>query len=85
MALETARAEETRIAADRRRAEEAERIAAWLELPGVRLIETDGEWAWPLHAGLPDGALADELLGPAPPLPLEEDPAEKRVVALLAS
>ena len=65
--------------------EEAERIAAWLELPGVRLIETDGEWAWPLHAGLPDGALADELLGPAPPLPLEEDPAEKRVVALLAS
>ena len=65
--------------------EEAERIAAWLELPGVRLIETDGEWAWPLHAGLPDGALADELLGPAPPLPLEEDPAEKRVAALLAS
>ena len=48
-------------------------------------IKDNGEWAWPLHAGLPDGALADELLGPAPPLPLEEDPAEKRVVALLAS
>ncbi len=51
--------------------EEAERIAAWLELPGIRLIETDGDWAWPVNAGLPDGALATELLGPEPPLPLE--------------
>jgi len=30
--------------------EEAERVADWLESPGVRLIETDGEWNWPLHA-----------------------------------
>ena len=51
--------------------EEAERIAAWLELPGVRLIETDGDWAWPVNAGLPEGALAAELLGPEPCLPLE--------------
>lgn len=29
--------------------EETERIAAWMELPGVRLIEMDGEWSWPLH------------------------------------
>lgn len=51
--------------------EEVERIAAWLELPGVRLIDIDGDWAWPVHAGLPDGALAEELLGPEPCLPLE--------------
>ena len=44
--------------------EEAERIAAWLELPGIRLIETDGEWSWPLHAGVAEGALPQELLGP---------------------
>ncbi len=43
--------------------EEAERVATWLELPGVRLLETDGEWAWPLHAGLPAEQLASELLG----------------------
>ncbi|MGO1383801.1 MAG: DEDD exonuclease domain-containing protein [Arachnia sp.] len=43
--------------------EEAERVAAWLELPGVRLLDTDGEWAWPLNAGLPPDGLAKELLG----------------------
>ncbi len=31
--------------------EETERIAAWLESPGVRLIDIHGTWAWPLHAG----------------------------------
>lgn len=46
--------------------EEAERVAAWMELPGVRLIDTDGEWSWPLHAGLPEGALPHELLGEQP-------------------
>ncbi|MDO5676765.1 MAG: DEDD exonuclease domain-containing protein [Propionibacteriaceae bacterium] len=46
--------------------EEAERVAAWLELPGVRLIETDGDWEWPVHAGLPEGALPQELLGEQP-------------------
>ncbi|MBB1483631.1 DEDD exonuclease domain-containing protein [Tessaracoccus sp. MC1865] len=46
--------------------EEAERVASWLELPGVRLIETDGSWEWPLNAGLPEGALPRELLGEQP-------------------
>lgn len=43
--------------------EEAERVAAWLEMPGVRLLDTDGEWAWPVNAGLPTDRLAAELLG----------------------
>jgi DNA polymerase-3 subunit epsilon len=30
--------------------EETERIADWLEQPGVRLIDIVGDWAWPLHA-----------------------------------
>jgi DNA polymerase-3 subunit epsilon len=30
--------------------EETERIADWLEQPGVRLIEITGDWMWPLHA-----------------------------------
>ena len=47
--------------------EEAERVAAWLETPGVRLLETDGDWAWPLNAGLPADRLAAELLGETEP------------------
>ena len=43
--------------------EEAERIAAWLESPGVRLISTDGDWAWPLHAAMGPAGLATELTG----------------------
>jgi DNA polymerase-3 subunit epsilon len=31
--------------------EETERIADWLERPGVRLIEVEGEWSWPLRIG----------------------------------
>jgi DNA polymerase-3 subunit epsilon len=31
--------------------EEAERIADWLESDGVRIIEIDGDWSWPLHLG----------------------------------
>jgi len=31
--------------------EETERIADWLERPGVRLIELEGEWSWPLRIG----------------------------------
>ena len=46
--------------------EEAERIAAWLEQPGVRFIETQGDWAWPLGIGLAEGELAAELLGQEP-------------------
>lgn len=50
--------------------EEAERVAAWLELPGIRLIEIEGEWAWPMHAGLTAAQLAQRVLGEdAPPGP----------------
>ena len=42
--------------------EETERIAAWLERPGVRLIEIEGEWSWPLHIGLAEGDLARHAL-----------------------
>ncbi len=31
--------------------EETERIADWLESDGVRVIEIDGDWSWPLHLG----------------------------------
>ena len=43
--------------------EETERIASWLERPGVRIMEIEGEWAWPLFGGLGDAALAAHLLG----------------------
>ena len=36
--------------------EEAERVAAWLERPGSRIIEIIGDWAWPVHGSI---ALAD--------------------------
>jgi len=29
-------------------AEETERILAWLERPGVRLVELEGEWSCPI-------------------------------------
>jgi len=29
--------------------EEAELIATWMEEPGVRLIDIDGQWSWPAH------------------------------------
>jgi DNA polymerase-3 subunit epsilon len=32
--------------------EETERIADWLEQPGVRIIDIVGDWAWPLHGVL---------------------------------
>ena len=31
--------------------EEAERIAAWLERPGVRLMDIEGDWSWPTRVG----------------------------------
>lgn len=43
--------------------EEAERVAAWLEEPGVRLMDVDGEWAWPVHVGLSAGEYAARALG----------------------
>lgn len=42
--------------------EETERIAAWLERPGVRLIDIEGQWSWPLHIGLAEGDLARHAL-----------------------
>lgn len=38
--------------------EEAERVAAWLETPGVRLLDVEGEWAWPLRIGLASAEVA---------------------------
>lgn len=38
--------------------EEAERVAAWLENDGVRIIDITGDWAWPLHVGLPSADVA---------------------------
>lgn len=49
--------------------EECERVAAWLESPGVRLLETDGEWSWPVGAGLTPENLAREILGERSALP----------------
>ncbi len=59
--------------------EEAERIAAWLQRPGVRLIDVDGEWAWPVrigsglrmlsHGSLGVAAAGAEDLGEAPGMP----------------
>jgi DNA polymerase-3 subunit epsilon len=43
--------------------EETERIADWLEQPGVRLIDITGDWAWPLHAVLDRDALVAHALG----------------------
>jgi DNA polymerase-3 subunit epsilon len=43
--------------------EEAERVAAWLELDGVRLISITGTWAWPLRSGTTPGQLPALILG----------------------
>ncbi len=45
--------------------EEAERIAAWLERPGVRLLEIEGQWSMPLHCGLDEADLPRLTLGEA--------------------
>ncbi len=42
--------------------EETERIADWLERPGVRLITITGDWAWPLHAVLDHQSLVEHAL-----------------------
>jgi DNA polymerase-3 subunit epsilon len=69
--------------------EETERIAAWLELPGVRLIEVDGDWSWPLHAAVGQGGLGELALGgavraelalAAPPSPTWEEVVPRAVV-----
>ncbi len=47
--------------------EETERIADWLEQPGVRLIEVVGDWMWPLHAVLDHESLVAHALGRSAP------------------
>lgn len=43
--------------------EETTHIAAWLERPGVRLIDVNGDWHWPLHGSIPREHLARYLVG----------------------
>lgn len=43
--------------------EEAERVAAWMETPGLRLLAATGDWAWPLHAAVTDKELPTEFVG----------------------
>ena len=45
--------------------EETERIAAWLEQPGSRIMEITGDWMWPLHAVLDHDGLVRHALAPA--------------------
>ncbi|WP_342372015.1 DEDD exonuclease domain-containing protein [Propioniciclava soli] len=49
--------------------EEAERVAAWLERPGVRLLEIEGEWSWPLHGSIALDDLPRHALAAASPAP----------------
>jgi DNA polymerase III subunit epsilon len=44
--------------------EETERIAAWLEQPGSRIMEITGDWVWPLHAVLDHDGLVRHALAP---------------------
>ena len=43
-------------------------MLAWLEQPGVRLMEIDGDWSMPLRVGLTDDVLP-QLTGLANQLP----------------
>lgn len=43
--------------------EETERIADWLERDGVRIIEIEGDWVWPLNATIEPTDLAHWALG----------------------
>ncbi len=45
--------------------EEAERIASWLETPGLRVLDVDGEWSWPIGACLGEAELVAALTGSA--------------------
>lgn len=67
--------------------EETERIADWLEQPGVRLIDITGDWMWPLHAVLDHQSLVHYALGsatargvPSPP-PRPNDDVTRSVTA----
>ena len=45
--------------------EETERIAAWLEQPGSRIMDITGDWMWPLHAVLDHVGLIRHALAPS--------------------
>lgn len=47
--------------------EESEQVATWLEQPGVRLIDIQGDWAWPLHTTVPAEDLPGVLARHRPP------------------
>ncbi len=54
-------------------AEETEQVLRWLEQPGVRLVELDGEWAVPLHGAVgarsrlpPEIVVPEQLWGELP-------------------
>lgn len=47
--------------------EEAERVAAWLESPGVRIMEVTGDWAWPLNGSISIADLARHALATVGP------------------
>ena len=46
--------------------EEAERVAAWLETPGVRIMDVRGDWAWPLNGSISLADLPRHALPEAP-------------------
>jgi DNA polymerase-3 subunit epsilon len=56
--------------------EETERIAGWLEQPGVRIIDIVGDWMWPLHAVLSQDELIRHALGDRPATPCPHDAAD---------
>ncbi|MDO5082043.1 MAG: DEDD exonuclease domain-containing protein [Arachnia propionica] len=39
--------------------EEAERVATWLESPGVRLLDVRGDWAWPIHCAFDQDSVTE--------------------------
>lgn len=58
--------------------EEAERVAAWLETPGTRLIDIDGEWSWPVHAGVVLDAMPEAEGSDADPRDGDDGQADER-------
>ena len=51
--------------------EETERIADWLERPGVRIIDIMGDWAWPLYGVLDRQNLIRYALGSSQPVTVQ--------------
>lgn len=47
--------------------EEVERVAAWLEAPGTRIIDVEGDWCWPLHGSIASRDLPRHALASVAP------------------